>query len=177
MNRAMRSNRGIKERAEQPTKAPSARVLPNGAKRRSRRGVSAVEGAIVLIVFSLILFTMLDLGLMVLDYNLLCEGASHLCREAVVHGSMAAPQEASWGPAMVSGNVGDGSSYSQAIQQDLVTLPLNEVSYSLEWASNANQPGGQVQATLSYQFTPIIPYVLGSKAISLKAVATMQIIH
>jgi hypothetical protein len=136
-----------------------------------------MEGAIVLVVFAVMLFTMLDLGLMVLDYNLLCEGASHLCREAVVHGSMAAPQEASWGPATVSGNVSDGSSYSQAIQQDLVTLPLSEVSYSLQWPSDANQTGDQVQATLSYQYTPMIPYVLGSKAISLQAVATMRVIH
>jgi Flp pilus assembly protein TadG len=149
----------------------------SGVTRPLRRGVAVFEAAVVLVVFLSILFVMLDLGLIVLYYNLLCDGASHLCREAIVHGSMSAPQETMWGPGTVTGNMADGSDYSGAIQQDLVSLTLKDVNYSLVWLSDANQPNDQVQATLTYQYTPMIPYVLGSEPITLKAVATMRVLH
>jgi Flp pilus assembly protein TadG len=142
-----------------------------------RRGVAAVEAAIVLSVFLLILFVMLDLGLMVLDYNLLCDGAQQCCRQAVVHGSKAAPQETMWGPSTVQGNAGDGSQYSQSFQQDLTTLPLANVNYKLEWPNGTNRPDDPVQATLTYQYSPMIPFVLGNKPIALEAVCTMAIDH
>jgi Flp pilus assembly protein TadG len=143
----------------------------------SRRGVAAVEAAIVLSVFLLILFVMLDLGLMVLDYNLLCDGAQQLCRQAMIHGSKSSPQETMWGPTNVSGNAGDGSQYSQSFQQDLPTLPLSKVNYTLQWPNGTNQPDDPVQATLTYQYSPMIPYVLGNKPIALEAVCTMPVDH
>jgi len=143
----------------------------------SRRGVAALEGAIVLSVFILILFVMLDLGLMVLDYNLLTAGSASLCRAAMVHGSMAAPQETMWGPTTVAGNAADGTQYSQSFQQDLVTLPLKDVKYTLEWTSGTNQPDDQVRATLTYQYQPIIPFVLGNQGINLQSVSTMRVDH
>ncbi len=145
--------------------------------RTARRGVAAVEAAVVLSVFLLILFVMIDLALMVLDYNLLCDGAQQLCRQAMVHGSKAAPQEAMWGPTNVQGNAGDGTAYSQSFSQDMATLPLSKVTYQLKWPNGTNQPDDPVQATLSYQYSPMIPFVLGNKPISLQAVCTMAVDH
>jgi len=142
-----------------------------------RRGVAAVEAAVVLSVFLLILFVMIDLGLMVLDYNLLCDGAQQLCRQAMVHGSQAAPQETMWGPATVQGTANDGSQYSQSFRQDLATLPLDKVSYTLEWPNGTNQPDDPVQARLSFQYSPMVPFVLGNQPISLEAVCTMAVDH
>jgi hypothetical protein len=156
---------------------PPVPPRPRQGSTAARRGVAAIEAAFVLSVFLLILFVMIDLGLMVLDYNLLCDGAQQLCRQAMVHGSMAAPQETMWGPTTLQGNAGDGSQYSQSIQQDLTTLPLAKVSYQLEWSSGTNQPGDPVQATLTYQYSPMIPFVLGNKPISLEAVCTMAVDH
>jgi Flp pilus assembly protein TadG len=142
-----------------------------------RRGVAAVEAAVVLSVFLLILFVMIDLGLMVLDYNLLCNGAQQLCRQAMVHGSKAAPQETMWGPSTVQGNAGDGSQYSQSFSQDLVALPLANVSYKLVWPNATNQPDDPVQATLTYQYKPMVPFVLGNQPISLQAACTLAVDH
>jgi Flp pilus assembly protein TadG len=142
-----------------------------------RRGVAAVEAAIVLTVFLLILFVMIDLGLMVLDYNLLCNGAQQFCRQAIIHGSKSAPQETMWGPSTVQGNGGDGSQYSQSFKQDLTALPLAKVNYKLEWTNGTNRPDDPVQATLTYQYSPMIPFVLGNKPIALEAVCTMAIDH
>ncbi len=157
--------------------ATSAKPRQARLGRAARRGVTAVEGAIVLSVFLLILFVMLDLGLMVLDYNLLCEGAGRLCREAKVHGSRSAPQETMWGPDEVAGKAADGSQYAQSFEQVLATLPLADVNYTLEWPAGTNHPDDQVRATLSYQYTPMVPFVLGTQPIALEAVATLRVDH
>jgi Flp pilus assembly protein TadG len=163
--------------ARQCARSRRAQKTLAGRGAAARRGVAAVEAAIVLSVFLLILFVMLDLGLMVLDYNLLCDGAQQFCRQAIVHGSKSAPQETMWGPSTVQGNAGDGSQYSQSFQQDLTTLPLAKVNYKLEWPNGTNQPDDPVQATLTYQYSPMIPFVLGNKPISLEAVCTMAVDH
>jgi Flp pilus assembly protein TadG len=139
--------------------------------------VAAVEAAIVLSVFLLMLFVMIDLALMVLDYNLLCDGAQQFCRQAMIHGSKSAPQETMWGPTTVQGNAGDGSQYSQSFQMDLTALPLSKVNYKLEWPSGTNQPDDTVRATLTYQYSPMIPFVLGNKPIALEGVCTMAVDH
>jgi Flp pilus assembly protein TadG len=154
-----------------------AKTTLAGRGAAPRRGVAAVEAAIVLSVFLLILFVMIDLGLMVLDYNLLCDGAQQFCRQAIVHGSKSAPQETMWGPTTVQGNGGDGSQYSQSFQQDLTTLPLANVNYKLEWPNGTNRPDDPVRATLTYQYSPMIPFVLGNKPIALEAVCTMAVDH
>jgi Flp pilus assembly protein TadG len=143
----------------------------------SRRGVAAVEAAVVLSVFLVILFVMIDLGLMVLDYNLLCDGAQQLCRQAMIHGSKSSPQETMWGPTAVNGNAGDGSQYSQSFLQDLPTMTLAKVYYKLDWSNGTNQPDDPVQATLTYQYSPMIPFVLGNQPIALEAVCTMPVDH
>ncbi len=145
--------------------------------RPLRRGVAAVEAAVVLSVFLVILFVMIDLGLMVLDYNLLCDGAQQLCRQAMIHGSKSAPQETMWGPTAVSGNAGDNSQYSQSFVQDLPTMTLSKVNYKLQWSNGTNQPDDPVQATLAYQYSPMIPFVLGNKPIALEAICTMPVDH
>jgi hypothetical protein len=90
---------------------------------------------------------------------------------------MSSPEETMWGPSTVQGKAGDGSQYSQTFDSELPTLTLSKVSYQLEWTNASNQPGNPVQATLSYQYSPMIPYVFGSEAISLKAVCTMPVDH
>jgi Flp pilus assembly protein TadG len=136
-----------------------------------------MEAAFVLSVFIVLLFVMLDVGLMALDYNLLCNGAEQLCRQAMVHGSMAAPQSTSWGPTSVTGDAADGSQYSQAFEGLLGTLTPSGVNYTLQWPSGNNQPDSTVQVTVTYEYSPMVPYVFGSKPLSLQAVCTMAIDH
>ncbi len=145
--------------------------------RHPRRGVAVVEGAIVLVVFLLILFSMLDLGLLVLNYNTMCEAARRLARVAIVHGRMAAPAQTVWGPDSVGGNASDGSQYANALSPELVTFDLKSVNYSIQWPSGTNQPDDPVQVTLTYRYSPILPYVLGTQTIPIQAVSTMSVQH
>jgi len=151
------------------------RSRPVRGHRRS--GVTAVEGAIVLSVFLLILFGMLDLGLLLLDYNTLCEATRRLARTAIVHGQMAAPAQTVWGPAAISGTASDGTEYATALSPELATFNLSKVNYSIEWPAGTNQPDDPVQVIVTYQYPPIIPYLLGSQAIPIRAVSNMSVQH
>jgi hypothetical protein len=82
-----------------------------------------------------------------------------------------------WGPTAVNGNAGDGSQYSQSFLQDLPTMTLAKVYYKLDWSNGTNQPDDPVQATLTYQYSPMIPFVLGNQPIALEAVCTMPVDH
>jgi Flp pilus assembly protein TadG len=144
---------------------------------RSRQGVAAVEGAIVLSVFLLTLFGMLDLGLLVLDYNTLSEATRRFARQAIVHGQMAAPAQTVWGPATVSGTAADGTEYAAALSPELATFNLSNVNYSIVWPAGTNRPDDPVQVTVTYQYPPIIPYLLGSQTVPIRAVTNMSVQH
>jgi Flp pilus assembly protein TadG len=154
------------------------RLCPNQhPSKHPRRGVAAVEGAIVLSVFLLILFGMLDLGLLLLEYNTLCEATRRLARTAIVHGQMAAPAQTVWGPAAVSGTAGDGTEYATALSPELATFNLSNVNYSIQWPAGTNRPDDPVQVTVTYQYPPIIPYLLGSQTVPIQAVTNMSVQH
>ncbi|HEV8004090.1 MAG TPA: TadE/TadG family type IV pilus assembly protein [Planctomycetaceae bacterium] len=145
--------------------------------QQSRRGVAAVEGAIVVSVFLLILLGMLDLGLLVLNHNTLSEAARRLARESIVHGQMAAPAQTVWGPATVNGTAADGTEYASALSKELATFNLSKVNYSIQWSAGTNRPDDPVQVTVTYQYPPIIPYLLGSQTIPIRAVTNMSVQH
>ena len=152
------------------------RLKPN-ANRDSRSGVAAVEGAVVLSVFLLILLGMLDLGLLLLDYNTLCEATRRLARNAIIHGQMAAPVKTVWGPSAVTGTAADGTEYATALNPELATFTLSNVNYSIQWPAGTNRPDDPVQVTVTYRYPPIIPYLLGSQTIPIQAVSNMSIQH
>jgi Flp pilus assembly protein TadG len=157
---------------------PQHRLRPNQFSNTDRRrGVAAVEAAIVLSVFLLILLGMLDLGLLVLDYNTLSEATRRLARAAIVHGQMAAPAQTVWGPTNVGGTAADGTEYASVLSPELVTFQLSNVNYSIEWPAGTNRPDDPVQVTVTYQYPPIIPYLLGSQAIPIRAATNMSVEH
>lgn len=144
---------------------------------RGRRGAAVVEGAIVLTSLIVILFGMLDLSLLVLESNTLAEAARRLCRQAAVHGQMASPQMTTWGPTSVSGTAADGTEFAQALRPELVTFDLTKVNFVIDWPDGANQPDNRVRVTLRYQYQPMMPFVLGSTAVPINMVTTMQVAH
>src|SRR5438552_607017 len=85
-----------------------------GTGRSSRRGITLVETAIVLNVFLLLILGTLDLGIATYRYNTLSQAARNGARQAAVHGALAAPALAAWGPGTYSGTAGDGSQQALA---------------------------------------------------------------
>jgi len=147
-------------------------------KRPGRRlGATAVECAVVLSAFFVILFGMLDLGLAVLDYNTLTEASRRLCRQAIVHGQLAAPQMTVWGPTTVSGTAADGTAYAQALSPELATFDLNNVQYTIAWPDGTNSVDSRVQVAVTYKYETMMPLILGTSQISLQAETTMDVQH
>jgi Flp pilus assembly protein TadG len=147
------------------------------ASPNRRRGATAVEAAVVLIAFFVILFGMLDLGLAVLDYNTLTEASRRLCRQAIVHGQMAAPQMTSWGPSSVSGSAADGTAYAQALSPELATFNLSDVQFTIDWPDGTNAVDSRVQVIVAYKYQPMMPFIFGTTAIALQAATTMHVEH
>jgi Flp pilus assembly protein TadG len=142
-----------------------------------RRGVAAVEAAIVLPVLVVVVLGMLDLSLLVLESNTLAEASRRLCRQAMVHGQLASPQMTVWGPTTVSGTANDGTEYAEALNPELVTFDLTQVSYLINWPDGGNQPGNRVQVTVNYQYQPLMPLILGTSSVPIAMETTMEVAH
>jgi Flp pilus assembly protein TadG len=147
------------------------------SRARARRGATVVEGAIVLGSLVIVLFGMLDLSLLVLESNTAAEASRRLCRTAVVHGQMASPQFTTWGPATITGTAGDGTEYAQALNPELVTFDLSNVNYTINWLDGSNQPGNRVQVVVTFQYQPLMPFLVGGSAIPISMDTTMQVAH
>ncbi|MGE3317209.1 MAG: TadE/TadG family type IV pilus assembly protein [Planctomycetaceae bacterium] len=136
-----------------------------------------VEAALVLGVFLVALFSMLDLALLVLHQNTLIEASRRLSREAMVHGEKSAPERTTWGPATISGTAADNNDCGAALRPELVTFDHALVAYTIEWPDGSNTPDDAVRVTLAFNYTPLVPFVLGTSEIPLLAVSTMRIAH
>lgn len=156
---------------------PSGRAVNGRNASCTRRGVAAVEGALVVSVFLFILFGMLDLGLLVLQYNMLTEGTRHLARSAMVHGAKASSGATAWGPAIVTGNAADGSQYAKVLQQELGTAHSADINFTVDWPAGTNDPDDPVQVKLSYSYQPLIPFLFGSGQIALQSISKVRIAH
>lgn len=136
-----------------------------------------VESAIVLSVALVIVFGILDLGLAVLHYNTLSEGARRVARAAIVHGSEAEPETSAWGPAAYVGTAGDGSEIAAAIQPALIAIDPARVQIQVEWLDGDNQSDDRLRVTVTTTYRPILPLVVGRDSIELSAVSVMRIQH
>jgi Flp pilus assembly protein TadG len=135
-----------------------------------------VEGAFVLGLLMVVLFTSFDLGLAIIRQNALNEAARRLARQAIVHGNSAAPALATWGPSSVNTTAAN-TTYSSIVGPVLITMPPNQVQLKLDWPDNESRTGKRVRITATYRHEPIMPFVLGSTPIPLSASSTMRIEH
>ena len=146
--------------------------------RNNRRGATAVEMAIVLLTFLILVFGMLDLGIGVFKYHLLAQAARQGARQAIVHGSLAT-KLGSWGPAAYSGNAADGTAIANYIKPMLAD-PSN-VAITATWIDGGNAPvpppGNRVTVTVSAPYKPIMLFIFGNQSYTLRASSTMYIAH
>jgi hypothetical protein len=150
---------------------------PRRSQARCRSGAAAVEAAIVLPVFLLMVLGGLDLGLAVFHENTLSAVARRTAREAIVHGALAPPQLTSWGPANYVGAASDSSDIALAARPMLFTMDRSQVQIKVEWIDGGNRPDQRVRVTLTYQEQSVVPKFFGHAPIGLQAVSTMRILH
>jgi len=142
-----------------------------------RSGVAAVEAAVVLSVFLVVLLGSLDLGLAVLKNNTLAEAARRLARAAIVRGSSSSSIHTVWGPTTYNGTANDGSQYAKVVNGVLVAVNSADVKLRLEWPDGGNDSGNRVSATVTTTYQPMIASIFGSSPYTLHASSTMRIEH
>ncbi len=141
-----------------------------------RAGTTVVESAIVLSLLFSVLFTMLDLGLVAFQSNMLSLAARRLARESIVRGSGVDPTGA-WGPATVSTNASDGSAMGQTIKPYCVTMPPAKVTVQITWLDGTNYVDDRVTTRLTFKRDPMTPMTAWMGTVNLTANATMKILH
>lgn len=147
------------------------------ARRQMRSGATLVETAIVLGVLLFMITGVLQLGISTLHSNVVSDAARRLAREACVHGSMAEPSRATWGPVAISGTATDGSDYAATILSVLPTISPADVSYELIWLDGDSDPDSRVQARVVLSESPVIPFLDWLVPAEFTAISTRQITH
>jgi Flp pilus assembly protein TadG len=153
-----------------------------------RRGAAAVEAAIILPVFLLIVLGTIDAGMAVFRYNTLSQAARQGARQAIVHGELAKPafNGGPWMPAPSGGvppKLGPldmnttTSPLVLAVKPALVGCPQGSTTVTAEWLDSEDKAGDRVRVTVASTYQPMVSWIWGGTAISLRASSTMTVAH
>lgn len=135
--------------------------------RRAQRGQSTVEFALVIIIFTYMLFGLLDFGKAVYDYNTLANAAREGARYAIVRCQYSVGSSY-WTTATVTTAA---RAEIQAIAS-AVTVTPSPVDGS---TANCSAPGTPISVQVSTTFIPLTPLIsqLIGGSIALSATSTM----
>jgi len=150
-------------------------VRPRSPHSR-RHGVAAVEAAVVLTTFLVVLFALFDVAVASARSNALSESACRAARTAIVRGKKS-PAASRLGPTAWSGTAAGSHVISQAIRPLLITMPPGQVQVRLTWPDGGNAIGQRVRVEVSYRQQNSVPFVFGSAPWPLHASSTMRIVH
>jgi hypothetical protein len=144
--------------------------------------------SIILGVFVVTTFGMLDLGMRVYRYHIISNAARQGARQAMVHGRSATTLGV-WGPTTIgplaansSGTpivdgTGDLESPPRAgLQRLLYGCDLSRTYIMLEWPDGSNDIGKKVRCTVTTPYSHFMPFWTTSSG-TMRAASTMQIAH
>jgi hypothetical protein len=131
----------------------------------------------VLVVFLLVVFVILSLGLSTFRYNVLGAAARRVAREAIVHGARAGPEHLVWGPATYVANAADSTEMASAVAEILPTMSPTDVNIEVSWPDGNNRENDRVRVRLTYIDNPVLPFMTLQGSLTLTADCTMRIVH
>lgn len=141
---------------------------------RSRRGATLTETSIVLVTFLVLVFAMIDLGIMVSRSQSLSEAARNGTRSAIVRGEFA---NSPLGPSAISSVASDGNPIATAIRPQLILMDPTRVRINATWPDGGNKINQRVHVTVSADFTPITTFLFGAPTWTLTGDSEMYIAH
>lgn len=139
----------------------SQRKISDRRKYR-QRGNGLVEGSLVFLAFFVMIFGIMDFGRMIWTFTLLSHGAREATRYAMVHGT-------------ASGNTATVSQIQGIVTSRMVALATSSVTTNVTFTPDQN-PGSNVKVAVSYNFTPLSPYIPAA-TIPMKSTSQMVIIQ
>lgn len=131
----------------------------------------------MLSVLLIILFSILDFGLISIRQTALSEGARRVARAAAVRGERADGHLGIWGPTTVDANATALGGAADILRPVLIAMEPAEVSIRLEWPDGDTGTNDRIQVTVSYPHESMMPLVLGNSPIVLIARSTVRIHH
>jgi Flp pilus assembly protein TadG len=114
-------------------------------KRRHQAGNAMLEGALVMTLFLMILFGIIDFSRATFAYNSVEYASRHAARWAAVRGAQ-------------SGQEASESDIRTQVYRNLVGMDATNTNVSVAW-NNGKVPGSYVTVTVNHQFKPIAPYI------------------
>lgn len=139
-----------------------------------RRGATLVEAAIVLPVFLMVVLGLIDLAGATYRYNLVAELARRGVREAIVHGSDAAPARGSMGPQRWTATAASEGDVPAAIRSLLTGIDPADVTVRLDWLDGSNALDSRVRCTVTLPYRGATTVISG-QPITLRAASTMAV--
>src|SRR5205809_497282 len=126
---------------------------------REQAGQSLAELSIVLVLFVALTFGIVDAGRLIFAYNAVSAGAREGVRWAVVRGAT--------------------SPLGTATKDDIIAFVQSRtvgttVAVDATWTPD-KQPGSTVAVTVTSPFSPIAPFTVGPKTITLSSTSSMVI--
>src|SRR5438094_3008455 len=125
--------------------------------RRSRRGATIVEAALTLSILVTMIFGMLDLGLGVMQFNMISHAAREGVRQAMVHGKYS---QSPWSTVTNIKASTPGNPVVDAIAPQLIGCDLTQTTITLTWTTN--EIGQPVQVTIGTTYQPLLTYLFGA---------------
>ena len=142
---------------------------------RSRRGVVAVESAIVLGTLTLLLLGMLEMSLILINHTTMAEGARRVARLAMVRGDRSTAT--AWGPTKLTLQGNASHAAAVELRSILCAVPAADVQLEVEWLDGDNSAGDRVRVTVQHTHKPVVPAWGWNTGLVLRGSSTMQIAH
>jgi len=150
------------------------------SRKPARRGATLLEGAIIILVFLVLVFGMLDLSIGLMRFHLVSAATRHGARRAIVHGELAPAgwKGGVWGP----GNIdvpatASGIPLVDEIRPLLVGMDPNQTRIQADWIDGANGVEDRVRITVTTPYQPMMTFIFGNPTFRLRASSTMPIAH
>jgi Flp pilus assembly protein TadG len=161
-------------RASDGRRYPSL-ARPANRRLRPRRGATIVEAALTLTILVTMILGTIDLGLGIMQFNMISHGAREGVRQAMVHGTNAITP---W-PALPFPVSADSIGYGicAAVSPQLVGCDLTQTTIKMEFVDGSNDIGNRVRVTVSTTYQPLLTYLFGAGPQTLTAAATSRFAH
>ena len=160
----------------------SQRMISGGSRRRSaRKGAAVLEMSLMLGLFLTVTMGMMDLGIGVLRYHLISQGARHTARRAIVHGELATAL-GTWGPSTIdvpltANGIPAVDGAADGVKDMLLGCDPDKTRVRIEWPSGGNELNDPVRVTVTTPYQPFLTFIFPSTEVTLTAVSTMEIAH
>ena len=138
-----------------------------------RRGASLVEAAIILSILLTLIFGMIDLGLGVMQFNMISHAAREGVRQAMVNGQYSLKP---W-PAGTWAASNSGQPAVAAISPQLIGCDLARTNISVSWVDGSNAIDKRVRVAIDTRYQPFMTSLFGTGELRLEAVSTSRFAH